>query len=40
MIDHTQAHEFAIPMASARSGPLVDVRVIYFTRGWPVPTAR
>jgi crotonobetainyl-CoA:carnitine CoA-transferase CaiB-like acyl-CoA transferase len=37
VIDHTRAHEFAAPMASARSGPLVDVRVIDLTRALSGP---
>ncbi|MET0276366.1 MAG: CoA transferase [Acidimicrobiia bacterium] len=35
--DHTRAHEHAVPMREARSGPLSDVKVIDFTRALSGP---
>jgi crotonobetainyl-CoA:carnitine CoA-transferase CaiB-like acyl-CoA transferase len=35
--DYTRAHEHAVPMREARSGPLSDVRVIDFTRALSGP---
>jgi crotonobetainyl-CoA:carnitine CoA-transferase CaiB-like acyl-CoA transferase len=37
MDDHTQAHRHAAPMMAERAGPLIDVRIVDFTRALAGP---